>query len=75
MTITRRYTVAGAGLDPATLPAGWEEDGSKLASAFVRAAKPATSEKMQSKAAQRLTTLPVSASSGGCCGSQGCACG
>ncbi len=41
VTITRRYTVAETGLDPATLPAGWEEADGKLASAFVRATKPA----------------------------------
>src|SRR5579871_4953960 len=34
--ITRRYTVAEAGLDPASLPAGWEAGDGKLASAFVR---------------------------------------
>ncbi len=38
--ITRRYTVAEAGLDPSTLPEGWEAGDGKLASAFVRAAKP-----------------------------------
>ncbi len=38
--ITRRYTVAEAGLDPATLPDGWEQSDGKLASAFVRATKP-----------------------------------
>jgi arsenite methyltransferase len=38
--ITRRYTVAEAGLDPQTLPAGWEAGDGKLASAFVRARKP-----------------------------------
>jgi arsenite methyltransferase len=39
--ITRRYTVAEAGLDPTTLPEGWEAGDGKLASAFVRATKPA----------------------------------
>ncbi len=38
--ITRRYTVAEAGLDASTLPEGWEAGDGKLASAFVRAAKP-----------------------------------
>ena len=42
VTITRRYTVAEAGLDPSTLPAGWEAGDGKLASAFVRATKPST---------------------------------
>src|SRR6185437_9330795 len=40
--ITRRYTVAEAGLDTATLPDGWESGDGKLASAFVRATKPMT---------------------------------
>ncbi len=40
--ITRRYTVAEAGLDATTLPDGWEEGDGKLASAFVRATKPRT---------------------------------
>jgi ubiquinone/menaquinone biosynthesis C-methylase UbiE len=38
--ITRRYTVAEAGLDLASLPADWEAGDGKLASAFVRARKP-----------------------------------
>ncbi len=40
VTITRRYTAAEAGLDPSTLPEGWQEGDGKLASAFVRATKP-----------------------------------
>lgn len=40
VTITRRYTVAEAGLDPSVLPVGWEAGDGKLASAFVRATKP-----------------------------------
>lgn len=40
ITITRRYTVAEAGLDLETLPEGWELGDGKLASAFVRATKP-----------------------------------
>jgi SAM-dependent methyltransferase len=35
ITITRRYTAAEAGLDPAALPTGWEAGDGKLASAFV----------------------------------------
>ena len=42
--ITRRYTVAEAGLDTSTLPEGWEAGDGKLASAFVRATKPATAQ-------------------------------
>lgn len=38
--ITRRYTVADAGLDTSALPAGWEEADGKIASAFIRAVKP-----------------------------------
>ncbi len=38
--ITRRYTVAEAGLDSGALPPGWEHSDGKLAGAFVRAAKP-----------------------------------
>jgi ubiquinone/menaquinone biosynthesis C-methylase UbiE len=38
--ITRRYTVADAGIDTSTLPAGWEEADGKIASAFIRAVKP-----------------------------------
>jgi ubiquinone/menaquinone biosynthesis C-methylase UbiE len=40
--ITRRYMVAEAGLDTATLPEGWESGDGRLASAFVRATKPVT---------------------------------
>jgi arsenite methyltransferase len=43
VTITKRYTVAEAGLDTSALPAGWEEGDGKLASAFVRATKPMAS--------------------------------
>ena len=38
--ITRRYMVAEVGLDPASMQAGGEAGGGKLASAFVRAKKP-----------------------------------
>jgi SAM-dependent methyltransferase len=40
--ITRRYSVAEAGLDASTLPAGWEEADGRIASAFIRATKPLT---------------------------------
>jgi ubiquinone/menaquinone biosynthesis C-methylase UbiE len=40
--ITRRNTAAEAGLETSTLPAGWEQADGRLASAFVRATKPAT---------------------------------
>jgi SAM-dependent methyltransferase len=78
--ITRRYTVAEAGLDPATLPAGWEAGDGKLASAFVRATKPGAASDAASDApaatplARQVTThaaLPV-ASTGACCGDDCC---
>jgi SAM-dependent methyltransferase len=40
--ITRCYSAIEAGLDPATLPADWKDADGRLASAFVRATKPAT---------------------------------
>jgi SAM-dependent methyltransferase len=58
--VTRRYTVAEAGLDIGTLPEGWQEGDGKLASAFVRASKPLT-------AALPVAAAPVVAGSG-CCG-------
>jgi arsenite methyltransferase len=73
ITITRRYTVAEAGLDPRTLPEGWESGDGKLASAFVRATKPVVAQD-----APVLTftqrELPVAAASD-CCGSSGGCCG
>ena len=75
VTITRRYTVAEAGLDPATLPEGWQEGDGKLASAFVRATKPAeTMATGESRTATR-TALPVTridAAASGCCGGDCC---
>jgi SAM-dependent methyltransferase len=38
--ITRRYTAAEAGLDTTVLPDGWETADGRIASAFIRAAKP-----------------------------------
>ena len=72
--VTRRYTVAEAGLDPSTLPDGWEAGDGKLASAFVRATKPAS---IRHTTGTHLSVIaPASAeataSSGGCCGSDGC---
>ncbi len=72
ITITRRYTVAEAGLDVSTLPAGWEDGDGKLASAFVRATKPAAGPAEERPVlAAAPSTLPV-AQSGDCCG--GCSC-
>jgi SAM-dependent methyltransferase len=71
ITITRRYTVAEAGLDPAILPDGWEAGDGKLASAFVRATKVADGPSVI-----RTSTLPIvdrsNATTGGCCGGSGC---
>jgi arsenite methyltransferase len=58
---TRRYMVAETGLDPTTLPAGWEDADGKIASAFVRAVKP---ESASSPSAQ---TVPPRASQEQCC--------
>jgi arsenite methyltransferase len=67
VTITRRYTVAEAGLDPATLPEGWQAGDGKLASAFVRATKPSAT--LDETVAQ--TPLRIVATTGGSCG-DGC---
>jgi arsenite methyltransferase len=66
--ITRRYTVAEAGLDPASLPAGWEAGDGKLASAFVRASKP---EAAAAETAPRGALTLVQADAG-CCGEDCC---
>ncbi len=52
VVITRRYTAAEAGLDTGALPDDWQAADGKLASAFVRAAKPvvATQKPSESKA-------------------------
>jgi arsenite methyltransferase len=65
IVITRRYTVAEAGLDAGTLPDDWQAADGKLASAFVRAAKPVgvTTEHHGST---------VSGSSESCCGPECC---
>jgi len=54
--ITRRYTVAEAGLDTLTLPEGWEAGDGKLASAFVRATKPAEAQTAVSAPASTVAT-------------------
>jgi ubiquinone/menaquinone biosynthesis C-methylase UbiE len=64
--ITRRYTVAEAGFDPRTLPAGWEAGDGKLASAFVRAMKP-----LMARPAPQ--PVPVATTGGSCCGPECCA--
>jgi ubiquinone/menaquinone biosynthesis C-methylase UbiE len=57
--ITRRYTVAEAGLDPATLPEGWEAGDGKLASAFVRATKPLAPTKVETRAQASATPVAL----------------
>ncbi len=76
--VTRRYTAAEAGLDVSALPAGWEAGDGKLASAFVRATKPATVAAAAHSAAPVTHGTPEPAHSpakvvgGGCDGSGGC---
>ena len=65
MEITRRYTVAEAGLDPSTLPAGWQDADGKLASAFVRATKPLGM-------GTGATAPALSSSAESCCGTSCC---
>jgi arsenite methyltransferase len=65
--ITRRYTVAETGLDPSTLPAGWEEADGKLASAFVRAVKPGSTAQQPAAQASGAGTTTAS-----CCGPECC---
>jgi arsenite methyltransferase len=62
--ITRRYTVAETGLDPSTLPAGWEAGDGKLASAFIRASKPGAAAPQKTPLKQ-LT--PVALEGDACC--------
>ncbi|HEV2238380.1 MAG TPA: arsenite methyltransferase [Ktedonobacterales bacterium] len=77
VTLTRRYTVAEAGIDPATLPAGWQVGDGKLASAFVRATRPAEALNEAPVAAVApaahtgRAALPIAAG-GDCCGGSGC---
>jgi SAM-dependent methyltransferase len=59
--ITRRYMVAETGLDPTTLPVGWEDADGKIASAFVRAVKP------DAASAPSSETVPPHASQERCC--------
>jgi SAM-dependent methyltransferase len=67
--ITRRYTVADAGIDASTLPAGWEEADGRIASAYIRATKP-----IDAKAAAEPTAeaLPTTSTSMGCCSTTCC---
>lgn len=71
VTITRRYTVAEAGLDPATLPEGWQDGDGKLASAFVRATKPLAAPS-DTASPTLAPSIRVIATSGGSCGDSCC---
>jgi SAM-dependent methyltransferase len=76
--VTRRYTVEEAGLDPATLPAGWQAGDGKLASAFVRATRPAGAVDDGADAPARRpdrAALPIASAGSGCCGGAGGCCG
>jgi ubiquinone/menaquinone biosynthesis C-methylase UbiE len=66
--IIRRYTVAETGLDPAALPAGWEEADGKIASAFIRATKPESAL----GASPSANEIPMASSSRACCGESCC---
>jgi arsenite methyltransferase len=79
LTITRRYTVAEAGLDTSILPDGWEAGDGKLASAFIRATKPLdTLDTLDTYDAQdvperKQASAPVVvATSSDCCGGGCC---
>ena len=72
--ITRRYTVEEAGLDPATLPTGWQDGDGKLASAFVRATKPHAAGATSPPATEAGRAAPIASVDGGCCGGSGSSC-
>lgn len=66
--ITRRYTIAEAGLDTGALPPGWEAADGNIASAFIRARKPDRADRLD------RSEKPQTAGSGkGCCGPSCCA--
>jgi SAM-dependent methyltransferase len=71
--LTRRYTVNEAGVDPATLPAGWQEADGRIGSAFIRATKPAeptvgtVGERPAGTATRPTETGTVTATGGACC--------
>jgi SAM-dependent methyltransferase len=66
--ITRRYTVAEAGLDTDALPAGWQAGDGKLASAFVRATKPVAAGPAQRHELQRAAATSTQR----CCSPECC---
>jgi SAM-dependent methyltransferase len=73
VTITLRYTVAEAALDPSTLPEGWQAGDGKLASAFVRATKPLSAAGSTDQKKPGCKAVPrATSSASGCCGGSGC---
>ncbi len=70
--ITKRYTALEAGLDPSTLPEGWEASDGKLASAFIRASKPEAASEQNAAPKVRVLQQISAETSGGCCGGTGC---
>jgi len=73
ITITRRYTAEQAGLDTSALPVGWEAGDGKLASAFVRATKPAAGDAERTAAGDAPRLVQLARSEGAaCCGGGGC---
>ena len=67
--ITRRYKVDETGLDPATLPVGWQDADGRIASAYVRAVKPMDAATPTESTGEGLHVL---SSSTGCCGTSCC---
>lgn len=70
--ITKRYTAMEAGLDPSTLPEGWEAGDGKLASAFIRANKPTNAGAQNAAPTVRVLQQISAEASDGCCGGTGC---
>ncbi|HZU12311.1 MAG TPA: arsenite methyltransferase [Chloroflexota bacterium] len=64
--ITRRYRIADAGIDTATLPSGWEAADGKIAGAFIRATKPITTSSAVEETALAVTSDGCGCSSS-CC--------
>jgi ubiquinone/menaquinone biosynthesis C-methylase UbiE len=73
ITVTRRYTAEQAGLDTSALPAGWEAGDGKLASAFVRATKPAAGDAPSTSTGEQPKLVQLAGAEGAaCCGDGGC---
>ena len=71
--IVRRYTVAEAGLGADDLPGGWQEADGRIASAFIRATRPESTERGADAVTRPLPTgdsqLPtINCCNEGCCG-------